>query len=170
MTGSDAFSHLSPTATEDLFRYFSDNDKPAYKACLQMLANRRKLRLVFVERKSKPERHEWMRAELARKSNEDIAIELIQTWLLTVHKAMICQFLDSLGVSHDGNGLLETLPAEPSEEKLQASIDALLASNSPEIVSIYLRLFSAMDIANWPTLEKILTNDPRLCPAPTHPA
>ncbi len=157
------------TAGRILYHLY-ENDKPAYRACLQLLATRRKLRLVILERKARDERHAWIRTELSRKTNDDAATEVLQTWLLGAHQAMICEFLDSLGVTHDGRGLLETLPAEPVPEKLRAAIGNIFQNHPPEAVFTYLHLFAEMDIADWPTLKDILNQDPRLCPAHPTPA
>lgn len=153
-----------------IFQFLYEKDKPAYRACLQLLASRRKLRLVILERKSRAERHAWMRTELSRKSNEDAAVEVLQTWLLGAHQGLICEFLDALGVPHNGHGLLETLPAEPEAGKLQAAIDKIFQNHPPEAVFAYLHLFAEMDIADWPALRNILHQDSRLCPAPPTPA
>ena len=153
-----------------IFQFLYEKDKPAYRACLQLLASRRKLRLVILERRSRAERHAWMHAELSRKANEDAAGEVLQTWLLGAHSDLICGFLDTLGIPHNGRGLLETLPAEPEAEKVRAAIDKVFHEHPPEAVFIYLHLFAEMDIAGWPALRHILTQDPRLCPAPPTPA
>lgn len=166
MKAHDILQSLPDDAACEIFQDLSDNDKPAYRACMQVLSQRRKLRPVILERKPRAERHLWMRAELARKANEDAATDLLQTWLLGSHPAMICRFLDDLGVPHNGRGLLETLPAEPPREKLTAAIDRLFANHPAPAVIAYLHLFVEMDIADWPGLRDILQTDSRLCLAP----
>ena len=54
-----------------------------------------------------------MHSELARKSNDDAATEVLQTWLLGAHQQLVCNFLESLGVEHDGRGLLDS-SSEPN--------------------------------------------------------
>jgi len=166
MKAHDILRSLPDDAACEIFQHLSETDKPAYRACIQIVANRRKLRPVVLERKSKAERHLWMRNELARKANDDAATDLLQTWLLGSHSALVCQFLDDLGVPHNGRGLLETLPAEPPRAKLQAAIDRLFATHPAAAVTAYLQLFVEMDIAEWPGLKEILQTDSRLCLAP----
>lgn len=166
MKAHDILQSLPDEAACEIFQHLSENDKPAYRACIQVLAQRRKLRPVILERKPRTERHLWMRTELARKANEDAATDLLQTWLLGSHSAMVCQFLDDLDIPHNGRGLLDTLPAEPSREKLTAAIDRLFANHSAAAVVAYLQLFVEMDIADWPGLKDILQTDSRLCLAP----
>lgn len=166
MKAHEIFHHFSDEAASGIFNHLYENDKPAYRATIQVLANRRKLRTVVLDRKPRSERHAWMRTELARPVNEDAATEILQSWVLGAHQAMVCQFLDSLDVPHDGRGLLETLPAEPTPEKLRAAIDGLFAAHAPEVVFAYLHLFAAMDITEWPNFQHIITEDSRLCPTP----
>jgi hypothetical protein len=153
-------------AAAEIFQYLYAEDKRAYRACLQVLATRRKLRPIVLERKTRVERHAWMHNELARKSNDDAATEVLQTWLLGAHRQLVCNFLESLGIEHDGRGLLENLPEEPSKDRLEEAINPLLEKHSRFAVIAYLNLFCEMDIADWPTLKQILREDSRLCPAP----
>jgi hypothetical protein len=166
MKAYEILQRFPDEAAAEIFQYLHANDKPAYRACLQVLATRRRLRPVVLERKTRPERHAWMHNELARKSNDDAATEVLQTWLLGAHQQLICNFLESLGVEHDGRGLLETLPSEPPRDRLMDAIDPLLENQSRFAVIAYLNLFCEMDIADWPTLKQILQEDSRLCLAP----
>lgn len=156
----EIFQHLPPKDRATLFSHLQEQDRQAYRACVQLLSSRRKLRTVIVERKPRAEQHEWLAAECARKSNADAAVEVLQTWLLSAHRPMICQFLDDLKIPHDGNGLIETLPAEPSS--VRETIGRLLENHSPLAVAIYLHVFAEMDIAHWPILTQLLLDDPRL--------
>jgi hypothetical protein len=166
MKAHEILQRLPEEAASEIFQYLYANDKPAYRACVQVLATRRKLRPVILDRKTRAERHTWMHAELARKSNDDAATEIFQTWLLGAHQEMICSFLDTLGVAHDGRGLLESLPLEPEKERLMKAVERLLQRQSRPAVIAYLHLFCEMDIADWPTLKEILNEDSRLCLAP----
>jgi predicted transcriptional regulator len=157
---------LPEEAAAEIFQYLYANDKRAYRACLQVLATRRKLRPIVLERKTRVERHAWMHSELARKSNDDAATEVLQTWLLGAHQQLVCNFLESLGVEHDGRGVLDSLPSEPPRDRLVEVIGPLLENQSRFAVIAYLNLFCEMDIADWPTLKQILQEDSRLCLAP----
>jgi hypothetical protein len=166
MKAHEILQRLPDEAASEIFLYLHENDKPAYRACLEVLASRRKLRPVILERKIRAERHSWMRAELARKANDDAATEVLQAWLLGAHRQLICGFLDSLGITHDGRGLLDVLPPEPQRERLQEAIDRLLENHSRSAAIAYLHLFCEMDIADWPILKEIIREDSRLCLAP----
>jgi hypothetical protein len=161
MKAHEIFHQFSDPNAGEILQYLHQQDRPAYRACLQLVANRRRLRPIFLNRKPLPERHSWMKTELSRSSNNDAAAEVLQTWLLGAHRPMICEFLDALDVPHDGQGLLETLPPEPSPDALRAAMDGLFQNHPALPVTAYLLLFPEMDIADWPGFAKILQDDPR---------
>jgi len=162
MTSYEIFGRCSFPLANEIFVYLQEKEKPVYKAVIQNLANQRKLRPVFVERKPKPERHTWLQQALARKPADDLATQVLQIWLLGSQQPMICEFLDALQVKHDGKGVVDQLPAEPEREKVQAAVNQILEHTGPETVTIYLHLFQMMDDAGWKHLQEILGTDGRL--------
>jgi hypothetical protein len=158
----EIFGKLSPELRNEIFAYLLEFEKPVYKAMIQNIASRRKLRPIFVERKPKNERHVWLQQALSLKSADDIAMQLLQIWLLGAQREMICTFLDSLGIEHDGKGVVENLPAAPTREKLDEAITRLLEGRSPEAVAVYLHAFQGMDETGWAVLDEVLATDARL--------
>ena len=158
----EIFSKLSPELTNEIFGYLLESERPVYKAMIQNIASRRKLRPVFIERKPKNERHLWLQQALSLKGCDDLAIQLLQIWLLGTQREMICEFLDSLGIEHDGRGVVENFPAEPAREKLQHTITKLLEKRAPEVVAVYLHAFQAMDETGWSVLDETLATDTRV--------
>jgi hypothetical protein len=158
----EIFSKLSSELSNEIFCYLLESEKPVYKAIIRNVATRRKLRPIFIERKPKNERHAWLRQTLSSKGTDDITAHVIQVWLLGAQRPMICEFLDSLGIAHDGKGIVDSLPSEPSRDELNDKISKLLEKHPPEVVSAYLHAFQAMDETGWSTLEEILAGDPRL--------
>jgi hypothetical protein len=158
----EIFSKLTPELADEIFGYLQQDEKAVYKAMIQNVATQRKLRPVFIERKPRNERHLWLRDALGRKPADDITTQVFQIWLLGGQRTMICEFLDGLGIAHDGKGVVEDLPAEPSKEALESALSKLLEKHRPEIVTAYLHVFQAMDDHRWPTLDEILKTDQRL--------
>jgi hypothetical protein len=163
----EIFSKLSPELNNQIFAHLIENEKPVYKALIQNIATRRKLRPVFVERKPKDERHVWLKQALSLKSADDITTQLLQIWLLGAHQQMVCDFLNSLGIKHDGKGVVDNLPAEPRREALVDTITKLLENHPPEVVAVYLHAFQAMDETGWSSLEEILAADARIALKPS---
>ena len=158
----EIFGKLSPELTNEIFAYLLESEKPVYKAMIQNIASRRKLRPVFIERKPKNERYAWLRQALSARSADDITMQLLQIWLLGAQREMICEFLDALEIQHDGKGVVDNLPTEPPLEKLNNTINSMLEKRSPEIVALYLHAFQAMDETGWSVLDEILLSDPRV--------
>jgi hypothetical protein len=158
----EVFGKLSPELTNEIFAYLLEFEKPVYKAMVQNIASRRKLRSVFIERKPRRERHLWLQQALSLKSADDLTMQLLQIWLLGAQREMICEFLDSLGIEHDGKGVVDNLPAAPSRDRLNETISKLLEKRSPEAVALYLHAFQAMDETGWSILDEALATDPRI--------
>ena len=142
----------------DLF----ENDKPLYKSVVENLAQQRKLRPIFVERKPRVERFAWIKEALGRKQSEPVAANLLQLWLVRRHAGMLCDFLDSLGIKHEDNGTVDQIPAQPEKAALDAAVRGLLEKYDPPIVAVYLAAFQALDETGWPLLNDIIAADPRL--------
>jgi len=163
MRSHEIFQQMSPALAAQIFGWLHAEQKPVYKAAIQGLANQRNLRSVFVERKPPAERFPWMQAALGRKLSDSLASHLLQAWLLGANKQMLCDFLDAMEIKHDDDGTVEDLPAAPPKEKIAAAVAELLNKYPAESVAVYLHAFRDMDSAvQWPALDKILAEEPRL--------
>ncbi len=158
----DIFARMPAPSADQLFGFLHEREKPLYKATIDTLAKQRKLRPVFVERKPRAERHEWMRDVLGKKANEPVAAHLLQIWLVGAHAPLLCDFLDALGIAHDENGTIEKLPSAPPKEKLAEVVASLFAKHDAGVIAVYLHAFQALDDAGWSTLDELLAEDPRL--------
>ena len=161
-TSYDIFAQMPPAVTEQLFTFLAEKERPLYQKTLDTLAKQRKLRTVFVERKPRAERYAWMREALGRKVNETVGAHLLQIWLVGAQAKLLGDFLDGLGIAHDANGTIETLPPAPAKEALATAIDPLFAKHDPGVVAVYLHAFQALDEDGWPALAELLAEDPRL--------
>jgi hypothetical protein len=158
----EIFAQMPAASAAQLLGFLFEKEKPLYKATIDSLAKQRKLRPVFVEKKPRDERFAWLKEILGKKQNEAIAAHLLQIWLVGAHRQILCDFLDTLGISHDENGTIDTLPPAPEKEKLTVAIDALFEKHDPAVVVIYLHAFQALDENGWSTLEDLLKEDDRL--------
>jgi hypothetical protein len=162
MTPNEIFLQMPESTCTTLLAEIYENEKPLYKNLIENLAKQRKLRPVFIERKPRVERFAWLKEALGRRQNEPIAANLLQIWLVSRHSAMLCDFLDSLGIKHDDNGTVENIPAQPERPALEAAVAALLEKYDPAIVAVYLNAFQALDQNGWPLLAEIIAGDARL--------
>ena len=161
-TPHEIFAHMPPAVADQLFSFLEKNEKPLYQTTIDTLAKQRKLRMIFVMRKPRPERHAWMRDVLARAVNAGIAAHLLQIWLVGAHAKLLCDFLDGLGIAHDANGTIVALPPAPAKADLVKAIEPLFATHDPAVVAVYLHAFQALDDQGWPSLAELLAEDPRL--------
>ena len=159
---NEIFARMPPETAEQLLSFLFEKEKPLYKATIESLAKHRKLRPIFVERKPRAERHLWLREMLGKKASDSIAAHLLQIWLVGAHKAVLCDFLDQLGIRHDENGTIEELPPAPAKPDLEKAVNALFEKHDPQVVAVYLHAFQALDDNGWATLEELLASDPRL--------
>jgi hypothetical protein len=161
MRAHEIFSALSPTLAGRIFSGLLANQKPLYKAAIESLAKQHKLRPVFIERKTPAERHVWMHEAVSRKSGDGVAAQLLQIWLVGQHARLLCDFLDALGIPHDKDGTMESLPQCPHREDLERAVNSILEKHDREVVAVYLRFFLVMD-GSWSTLRDVLQSDSRL--------
>lgn len=162
MKAHEIYHHVSPSLNEEILSSLFSSDKPAYKASLNALAAQRKLRPVFLERKPRLERHAWMHQAIGQKVSDEIALNLLQFWLLTTQQDILKDFLDALGVAHDGKGAVDELPPEPDKTLLTTAVEALLAKHPHEPVAVYLHTFQTMNDPIWAGLDELLQSETRL--------
>jgi hypothetical protein len=157
----ELLSFMSPALALEILTYVYESDKQLYRATLNAVAEARKVRPVFMERQPRTQRHTAMLASLSRPTLDVFTANLIRSWLLKKHNAMLVDFLNALAIPHK-DGVVEDLPASMDDAKLRQAVDALLAKYPPETVAVYLHAFNDMNEVNWPNLKTMLEGDPRL--------
>ena len=162
MSPNEVFVQMPESTFSSMLADLFENDKSLYKSVVENLAQQRKLRPIFVERKPRVERFAWLKEALGRKQSEPVAANLLQLWLVRRHAPMLCDFLDSLGIKHEDNGTVDQIPAQPENAALDAAVRALVEKYDPAIVAVYLHAFQALDETGWPLLNDIIAADPRL--------
>lgn len=161
LTAHELFGFMSPTLANEIVTFTAETDKPTYRATLNAVAEARHVRLVFMERQPKPQRHATMVAMLGKPALEMISGNLIRTWLVKKYRAMLTTFLNTLEIPNE-EGVVENLPESVDDAKLRGAVDALLAQFPHEAVAVYLNAFNDMNEANWPNLKSLLESDTRL--------
>lgn len=159
MNATEIFSRLTAAQSAGVLDWLAEHDRGSYKSCAAMLASRRKLRPVFVERKPRAERNQWMAEALVRPSNADLALEVLQAWTLGCNERVVCDFLDALSIPHNGKGVIDEVPAEPPAGSVGSAVEALLSKHGPAAVFVYLHLFADSAQGSWPSLEEILASN-----------
>ena len=161
LTSHEILGFTSPELALDILTYAYESDKQLYRTVLAAVAEARRVRPIFLERQPRTQRHAAMLATLARPSLELVTANLIRSWLLKKHQALLVGFLDQLGIAHK-DGVVEDLPATVEDAKLHGAVDAVLAKHPAEVVAVYLNAFNEMNEVEWPNLRAMLESDKRL--------
>jgi len=159
----EIFQALDPDLATRMFDWFRENDRSVYKSALGSLAQKRKLRLVFVQRKPVAEQYAWMLKTLQRKDADAIGEHLLQAWLMAGHQDLLTTFCDAVGIEHDGKGTVTgDLPESIEPETLDAAVERLLEKFEPKLATLYLRVFNLQRPGGWESLSAKLESDERL--------
>jgi hypothetical protein len=161
LTSHELFGFMSPALANDILNFAYESEKPVYKATLNGVAQALHVRLVYLERQPRPQRHVSMIQILSRPGLDVVAAGLLREWLVKKHKAMLVDFLNELEIKNE-EGVVDDLPQGIEEPKLKAAIETLLAKYPHEAVAVYLNAFNDMNQANWANLKQILESDSRL--------
>lgn len=161
LAAHEMFAFMSPTLAREIVEQLHTNERDAYRATLHAVADVRKVRPIFLERKPRSEQHQALIESLSRPKLELNAVATLQAWLMKSQTALLCDFLNALEIKHE-NGSVDDLPEAMDEAKLTAAIEGVLAKHPAEKVALYLRAFNDLSKANWPNLAEKLEADPRL--------
>lgn len=152
---------MSPELAKEIVSSTFENDRELYKATLTSVAEARKVRSIFLQRQPRDKRDRTVVQTLARPSMEMVAGALLRGWLIKTHQSLLETFLTALGIEHK-DGLVEDLPEQVDDDKVQAAVEKILENNTPEVVAVYLHTFNSMNDTRWENLDKILESDARL--------
>jgi len=159
----ELFKEVDSAVVAEIFTTFRDEDRDVYKSALANLAQSRKLRPVFIQKKPVAEQIAWMHKTLTLRSSDMVGEHLLQVWFMKFQQPLLIRFCDGMGIEHNGEGSVEgELPAEMDAGKLMETVDGLYADFNPRIVSLYLYLFNLQRPGGWDVLADVLANDDRL--------
>jgi hypothetical protein len=163
VTAFEIYQKIAPSLVSDMFLWIRENDRPLYKSAIASLAANRRLRPVFVEKKSIPDQIAWLHKTLKLRTSDTVGEHLFQVYFMKGHQDILIGFCDGMGIEHDGEGSVEgSLPETLDDEKLKTTIDTLLGSHDPKLVTLYLQVFNLQTPDGWKNLEALLESDARL--------
>ena len=162
MKAHQLFQSIGPELQKNIVSYVQTEHRAAYRLVVDALAQQRKLRPVFIQRKSRDEQAAWVGDHLTHKANDSVAEQIMQLWLLKGQSDMLITFLDAIGVKHDGKGEVEDLPEEIEPKKAEAGIAALLEKFPGKQVGLYLTMFQMQKEGGWPGLATAMEEHPEI--------
>ena len=163
MKPHELFKQVAPAIVAELFTTFREEEREVYKSALASLAQSRKLRPVFIQKKPVVEQIAWMHKTLKLRGSDTIGEHLLQVWFMKFQQPLLIGFCDGMGINHNGEGSVEgELPAEMDATRLKETVDGLYADFNPKVVSLYLYLFNLQRPGGWDALTDMLANDGRI--------
>ena len=96
MTPREIFALIPPKLAFEILEFAHSEDRDVYHAALQAVAQARKVRVVFLERQPRVQRHAGMVSLLSRPALAAVADTLLRTWLLKKYAGMLADFLDGM--------------------------------------------------------------------------
>lgn len=154
---------IGPELQKEILTYLQTQQRGAYRAAIGTLATQKKLRPVFIQKKTKEQQIAWLFDQLRIKTGDALAEQIIQIWLLKGKPEMLTTFLDAIGVKHDGKGeVQDELPEEIDAKKAKKGIEALLKEFSPKHVALYMYIFQTQKEGGWPGLGEAISSFPEL--------
>lgn len=163
MKSYELYSAVDPAFVSQMLDWFRANDKNVYKSAVATLATNRKLRPVFIQKKSMVEQYAWIQKTLKLVACDTIGEHLLQAYLMAGQQSLLAMFCDGMGIPHDGKGsVVGDLPKKLDSERLASTIDRLVDIFDPKLLTVYLHCFNMQLPGGWPELSEKLTSDPRL--------
>ena len=162
MKAYQIFQAISPDLGQEIFQTLREEHKDVYKSVLISLAQQKKLRPVFVQRKPASQQIAWLYQTAKLRIADGVTEHLLQLWLLKSKKEMLVAFLDVLEIEHDDEGTVDDLPEELDAAKLKAAVDKLLSDFPAETVTLYLEVFQLQQPGGWQEITSQLESDDRL--------
>lgn len=163
MKAHELYSAVDPAVVTEILDWFRANDRNVYKSAVATLAANRKLRPVFVQKKTLPDQYAWILKTLKLNACDTIGEHLLQAYLMSAQQSLLGMFCDGLGIPHDGKGsVVGDLPKKLDPERLNTTIDKLVDIFDPKMLTLYLRCFNLQLPGGWPELTAKLESDERL--------
>ncbi len=156
------FEKIDEETLNVFLEWMRNQERNVYRAAVSELAALKKLRPLYVRQKPVAEQFAWLKKMLAWKPAETIGDHLLQVWLVRKHTEMLVSFLNTLGIEHNGQGVVDNLPDSLDPEKLKKGVDDLFEKYPAGTVSLYLHMFQNQTPDGWTELQEILDTDPRI--------
>ena len=163
MKAHELYTAADPALVTQMLDWFRDHDRNVYKSAVSTLAQSRKLRLVFIQKKPLAEQYAWILKTLRNRQSDTIGEHLLQAWFMAGNQPMLAKFCNVMGIAHDGKGSVTgDLPAEIDAARLDQAVDSLVGEFDPKLVALYLHVFNLQTSGGWDSLTGKLAADPRL--------
>ena len=159
----ELYAAVDPAIVTQMLDWFRANDRNVYKSAVATLAGNRKLRPVYIQKKSLPEQYAWIHKTLKINACDTVGEHLLQAFLMAGQQSLLAMFCDGMGIPHDGKGsVVGDLPKKLDAARLTETIDRLLGLFDAKLLTLYLHCFNLQVPGGWADLTEKINSDPRL--------
>lgn len=159
----ELYTAVDPVIVTQILDWFRTNDRNVYKSAVATLAANRKLRPVFIQKKSMLDQYSWIHKTLKINACNTIGEHLLQAYLMAGQQSLLAMFCDGMGIPHDGKGsVVGELPKKLDPSRLETTIERLVDIFEPKLFTVYLHCFNMQTAGGWPELTAKLESDQRL--------
>jgi len=159
----EIYNAIDPALVTQMLNWFRENDRSVYRSAISSLAQSRKLRLAFIQKKPLADQYAWVLKTLKSKQSDTVGEHLVQVWLMAGNQEMLAKFCDIMEIEHDGKGSVTgDLPETMGAATLDQAVDQLVGDFDPKLVTLYLQVFNLQRPGGWEALSNKLESDDRL--------
>jgi hypothetical protein len=162
MATTPVWNSIEAPLAHEILLCAQETQKKLYTAALDIMSKQMGLRAAKILEMPKIERHLIWQKLLGRGHLEALSFNLLSNWLMQTQTPMLCLWLDTLSIQHNGQGITDVFPPCPAKAQLQETVEKLLALFEPKLVSIYLRTFNEIEGVQWAELAEVVAADSRL--------
>jgi hypothetical protein len=153
------FARMTPERAHSLLEGLRKEAPAIYRQALGAASVYLKARPQFVQKQRPEQRAKLVRQSLSRVATSIVAEEVLAAYFLQVKKALLIEWLDSLGLAHEEGALEADTPPEPSADALEKAVSAFRKPEEAEDRELLLLAFAAQSAIDWPGLESLLDVD-----------
>lgn len=162
MLAYQIFQSIPTALAETLFTYLRKEEREAYKGVVERLAEQQKMRPVFITKQSPEKQFKLLTSACARKPAEQIAMQILEIWLMRGRQAMLVDFLDRMEIKHNGEGMVDQFPEVMDATLLGKALTAIRETYPAGEVALYLYVLQEQRDGGWPELTTLLDAEPWL--------
>jgi len=150
------FAAMAPERAVVLMRTLAAQSPVMFRQTVDAAALATRTRPVYLRRQPFEKRAEAVRRALSRVAANALADELLAVYFLECRRALLEEWLDLIGLTHEDGVLEDAAPAQPPEARLRKAFASFCAKEDDPDRALLLRAFAAQQAVDWPTLDELL--------------
>jgi hypothetical protein len=162
MLAYQIFQTIPTALAGTIFTYLRKEEREAYQAVVERLAEQQKMRPGFITKHSPEKQVQLLTAACGRKPAEPTAMQILEIWLMRGRQEMLIDFMDRMEIPHDGKGMVDEFPEVMDSAKLVSALAAMRQIYPAGEVALYLYVLQQQKQGGWPELSALLDAEPWL--------